>query len=143
MDRQVKPKLLVLHTYQQRTEQGTVFQVEWTPRILCCQTHRFRLAFWLRELAQIHQGQRNHAGCSVNNLDGFATNNFEGRAPNLMATNNFKQAPLQRGQVKRAVAVNSHSLVVERDVTCHLPVEPYLLLSERKRYGYIVWPRTN
>jgi len=51
MDRQVKAKLLVLHTYQQRAEQGTVFQVEWTPRILCCQTCRFPLAFWLRKLA--------------------------------------------------------------------------------------------
>ena len=79
----------------------------------------------------------------MNNLDGFATNNFKGRAPDVMPSNNFKQAPLQRRQIERAVPVYSHSLVVERNVTCHLPMKPYLLLSERKRYWYPVWTRTD
>ena len=79
----------------------------------------------------------------MNNLDGFSSNNFKGRSPDLVPPNNFKQAPLQRRQIKRPVPIHSHSLVIKWDVTCHLPVKPYLLLSERKRYRYPVWTRTD
>jgi len=79
----------------------------------------------------------------VNNLDGFARITSKVVRQMSCRLNNFKQAPLQRRQIERAVPVYSHSLVVERNVTCHLPMKPYLLLSERKSIGYPVWTRTD
>src|SRR5258708_30784788 len=60
-----------------------------------------------------------------------------------MTSNNFKKTPLQGRQIKRAVPVHRHSLVIEGNVTRHLLVKPYLLLGERERYGYAVRTRTD
>ena len=134
---------LLTGAHQQGAHQWAGFQIEWTPGIHRSQTVCFHFALCLWKLMQVNERQRERRRSRVGDLHRLTSHELKGRAPDFMAPNNLKQAPLKHRQIKRSSPVDCDGLVVEGDIARHLPVQPDLLLGERKRRKLSVRTRVN
>ncbi len=124
--------LFIIHVHQQGTHQWTRFQVKGTPRIYCRQTFGFSFALCFRKPAQVYYRHRKRFWNWVYGLYKLVSYDVKSRPPDLMAPNDFKQAPLDHCYIERSLAADRYGLVIERYVARHLPMEPHLLLRKRK-----------
>ena len=88
--------------HQDRSEQRPLFEVEWSPRRLASDSHRFSVTFEFRDILQICDRQLEASVRGMNHLHRLALPQFESGSPDFMAPDKFSKGPFQRGHIQRA-----------------------------------------
>src|ERR1700676_4168918 len=120
--------------HQHRSEQWTLFKIEWRARRFPSDSERHLLTFELWEIPQVHEGQSEASFSRMNDLHRLAFTKFESSSPDFMAPDNLSEGPFQRDQIQWACTANGQGFVVNRNFRwSYLAVKPNLLLGERQR----------
>jgi len=129
-----KTKVLISHANQAKPEQPVLSQVKRPAQVLQAQFRKGKLSFTIGKASQIDlfDGYRVEG---LNLLLHLSIHHFEIGSPRFVASHNFGQALLQRGDVKGSSAIERDGLVIEegtrRELLCQLSMPVYLLLVMR------------
>src|SRR5581483_8129903 len=123
---------VVLELEEPRPEQGPASQVERSPGLFSDQPLGLLVALAFRELAEVHERQREPRG-GAHDLGRLPVDQLERGSQRLVPAQDLVQAPLQRRYVDRSAQRQRDRDVVGGGARGELLEEPEPLLGERER----------
>ncbi len=136
----MQPMTIIGQPRYDRPYQRTSFEIERLARLRGGDAQVFLVALCFRQVGEVDQPQP-EAEIGMDDGARFSAAQIEGRAPDLVPSQELVQAALERLEIERAVAVDGYRFIVERHIRRHRSMKPHIALLGRERHRLSGAPR--